>query len=49
MVHLVEVMGEIHEKMHLMHFGIEFGIELGLPQKEDSLVEGDRVVGLGVV
>ena len=32
-----------------MHFGMEFGNGLGSPQKEDSLVEGDRVVGLGVV
>ena len=47
MVHFVDVMW-VHEKMHLNHFEMVFGIGLGWPQKEDSPVAGDRVVDLDV-
>lgn len=49
MVHFVDVMCRVHEKMHLKHFKLVFGIGLGLPQKEDFPVAGDRVVDLDVV
>ena len=42
MVHFVDVMCRFNKKMHLNHFKMDFGIGLGWPQKEDSLVAGDR-------
>ena len=49
MVHFVDVMCRFNENMHLNHFEMEFGIGLGWPQKEGSLVVDDRVVYLNVV
>ena len=41
MVHFVGVMCRFHEKMHLNHFEMKFGIGIGWPQTEDSLMVGD--------
>jgi len=47
-VHFVDVMCRVDENMHLKHFEMVFVIGLGRPQKEDSLMAGDRVVDLDV-
>ena len=48
-VHFVNVMHRLHEKMHLNNFEMEFCIRFGFPQKDDSLVVGDAIVDLDVV
>lgn len=47
--YFMEVIYGVHAKIHLMHFGLEFGIELVVSQKYGSLVEENRVVDREVV